>query len=683
MGMRWRHPLVNEDMKRTFLYLAACAAVLGACAVRGAVVRYELTIAEKVIAPAGKRVTALAINDSIPGPTLRFRVGDVARIRVHNRLPKEMTILHWHGLLVPNAQDGVAFLNTPPIAPGKSHDYEFRLKHAGTYWYHSHMGLQEQRGLYGAIVVEPAEPQGPAVDAEHVVVLSDWTNEHPDEVMRSLRRGDEWYAIRKGNQQSLWGAWRAGALGDFMAREWSRMPPMDISDVAYDAFWVNGSPRTLLPGRGGGRVKLRLINAGAATYFYVNSATGPLTIVAADGMPVRPVEVRRLLMGMGETYDVVVTLPAAGRYEVRATAQDGSGHASMFLGEGEDHLAPDIPKPNPYSMDWMIAGLEKDERPLNAPELPRPLSPYRKLRALASTQPPADAPVREIELRLTGNMLRYTWSFNGKTLKEESTIPVNRGEVLRMKFINDTMMHHPLHLHGHFFRLLNGQGDFAPLKHTVDIPPMARETIEFHANEQGDWIFHCHLLYHMKAGMSRVISYDGQGPGHQPRLNLSHMDPWTFGLEATLQSNLTHGQAGWRSMRHDLDVIWEYGFGDDEYELDLQWKRTFSPDWATLGGYRFTNEHGARDRAFGGVQYRLPLLAEGTLIVDTEGDLRPGLAKTFQLTDRWSFINEIEYDTNTRWEWNSSLEYRINKRFSITGGYHTDHGFGGGILFRW
>ncbi|MEC8927774.1 MAG: multicopper oxidase domain-containing protein [Verrucomicrobiota bacterium] len=670
-------------MKRTFLYLAACAAVLGAGAVRGAGVRYELTIAEKVIAPAGKRVTALAINDSIPGPTLRFRVGDVARIRVHNRLPKEMTILHWHGLLVPNAQDGVAFLNTPPIAPGKSHDYEFRLKHAGTYWYHSHMGLQEQRGLYGAIVVEPAEPQGPAVDAEHVVVLSDWTNEHPDEVMRSLRRGDEWYAIRKGNQQSLWGAYRAGALGDFMAREWSRMPPMDISDVAYDAFWVNGSPRTLLPGRGGGRVKLRLINAGAATYFYVNSATGPLTIVAADGMPVRPVEVRRLLMGMGETYDVVVTLPAAGRYEVRATAQDGSGHASMFLGEGDDHLAPDIPKPNPYSMDWMIAGLEKDERSLNAPELPRPLSPYRKLRALASTQPPADAPVREIELRLTGNMLRYTWSFNGKTLKEESTIPVNRGEVLRMKFINDTMMHHPLHLHGHFFRLLNGQGDFAPLKHTVDIPPMARETIEFHANEQGDWIFHCHLLYHMKAGMSRVISYDGQGSGHQPRLDLSHMDPWTFGLEATLQSNLTHGQAGWRSMRHDLDVIWEYGFGDDEYELDLQWRRTFSPDWATLLGYRFTNEHGARDRAFGGVQYRLPLLAEGTLTVDTEGDLRPGLAKTFQLTDRWSFINEIEYDTNTRWEWNSSLEYRINKRFSITGGYHTDHGFGGGILFRW
>ena len=252
-----------------------------------------------------------------------------------------------------------------------------------------------------------------------------------------------------------------------------------------------------------------------------------------------------------------------------------------------------------------------------------------------------------------------------------------------MKFINDTMMHHPLHLHGHFFRLLNGQGDFAPLKHTVDIPPMARETIEFHANEQGDWIFHCHLLYHMKAGMSRVISYEGQGPGHQPRLNLSHMDPWIFGLEATLQSNLTHGQAGWRSMRHDLDVIWEYGFGDDEYELDLQWKRTFSPDWATLAGYRFTNEHGARDRAFGGVQYRLPLLAEGTLTVDTEGDLRPGLAKTFQLTDRWSFINEIEYDTNTRWEWNSSLEYRINKRFSITGGYHTDHGFGGGILFRW
>jgi FtsP/CotA-like multicopper oxidase with cupredoxin domain len=673
--------MMKYILKTTLTVWLICVAVA-----HSAVVRYDLTISEKIISPEGKRVTALAINDSIPGPTLRFRVGDTARIRVHNRLPKEDTLLHWHGLLLPNAQDGVPYLNTPPIPAGKFFDYEFPLTHAGTFWYHSHKGLQEQRGLYGAIVVEPAQVAGPPVDREHVVVLSDWTNEHPDEVMRTLLRGDEWYAIRKGNMQSIWGAHKAGALGEYFSREWSRMPPMDISDVAYDAFWANGKKRMPLESKGGDRVKLRLINAGASTYFYVHSATGPLTIVAADGQNVEPVQVKRLLMGMGETYDVIVTLPASGRYEVRATAQDGSGHASIFLGAGAEHLAKNIPKPDLYSMDWMVAALnmdEKDEQPLNTPEPPRPLSPYRKLRALASTQPPATAPVREIELRLTGNMQRYMWSFNGKMLKEESTIPVKRGEVLRMKFINDTMMHHPLHLHGHFFRLLNGQGDFAPLKHTVDVPPMARAAIEFLASEQGDWIFHCHLLYHMKAGMSRVISYDDQGANHKPNLDYKSMNPWTFNMDATVQNNFSEGRAGWRNARNNLDFTWDYGFEEEEYEMDLVWKYYHNHNWSSLYGYRFTNELDAKDRAFSGAQYRLPLLAYSTLTVDSEGDLRTGLAKSLQLTQRLSLVNELEYDTHSDWEWRGGLDYRLNKRWSITGGYHSDHAFGIGLNFKW
>ncbi|MGY8649708.1 MAG: multicopper oxidase domain-containing protein [Verrucomicrobiia bacterium] len=673
--------MMKYILKTTLTVWLICVAVA-----HSAVVRYDLTISEKIISPEGKRVTALAINDSIPGPTLRFRVGDIARIRVHNRLPKEDTLLHWHGLLLPNAQDGVPYLNTPPIPAGKFFDYEFPLTHAGTFWYHSHKGLQEQRGLYGAIVVEPAQVVGPPVDREHVVVLSDWTNEHPDEVMRTLLRGDEWYAIRKGNMQSIWGAHKAGALGEYFSREWSRMPPMDISDVAYDAFWANGKKRMPLESKGGDRVKLRLINAGASTYFYVHSATGPLTIVAADGQNVEPVQVKRLLMGMGETYDVTVTLPASGRYEVRATAQDGSGHASIFLGAGAEHLAKNIPKPDLYSMDWMVAALnmdEKDEQPLNTPEPPRPLSPYRKLRALASTQPPATAPVREIELRLTGNMQRYMWSFNGKMLKEESTIPVKRGEVLRMKFINDTMMHHPLHLHGHFFRLLNGQGDFAPLKHTVDVPPMARAAIEFLASEQGDWIFHCHLLYHMKAGMSRVISYDDQGANHKPNLDYKSMNPWTFNMDATVQNNFSEGRAGWRNARNNLDFTWDYGFEEEEYEMDLVWKYYHNHNWSSLYGYRFTNELDAKDRAFSGAQYRLPLLAYSTLTVDSEGDLRTGLAKSLQLTQRLSLVNELEYDTHSDWEWRGGLDYRLNKRWSITGGYHSDHAFGIGLNFKW
>jgi FtsP/CotA-like multicopper oxidase with cupredoxin domain len=673
--------MMKYILKTTLTVWLICVAVA-----HSAVVRYDLTISEKIISPEGKRVTALAINDSIPGPTLRFRVGDTARIRVHNRLPKEDTLLHWHGLLLPNAQDGVPYLNTPPIPAGKFFDYEFPLTHAGTFWYHSHKGLQEQRGLYGAIVVEPAQVAGPPVDREHVVVLSDWTNEHPDEVMRTLLRGDEWYAIRKGNMQSIWGAHKAGALGEYFSREWSRMPPMDISDVAYDAFWANGKKRMPLESKGGDRVKLRLINAGASTYFYVHSATGPLTIVAADGQNVEPVQVKRLLMGMGETYDVIVTLPASGRYEVRATAQDGSGHASIFLGAGAEHLAKNIPKPDLYSMDWMVAALnmdEKDEQPLNTPEPPRPLSPYRKLRALASTQPPATAPVREIELRLTGNMQRYMWSFNGKMLKEESTIPVKRGEVLRMKFINDTMMHHPLHLHGHFFRLLNGQGNFAPLKHTVDVPPMARAAIEFLASEQGDWIFHCHLLYHMKAGMSRVISYDDQGANHKPNLDYKSMNPWTFNMDATVQNNFSEGRAGWRNARNNLDFTWDYGFEEEEYEMDLVWKYYHNHNWSSLYGYRFTNELDAKDRAFSGAQYRLPLLAYSTLTVDSEGDLRTGLAKSLQLTQRLSLVNELEYDTHSDWEWRGGLDYRLNKRWSITGGYHSDHAFGIGLNFKW
>jgi FtsP/CotA-like multicopper oxidase with cupredoxin domain len=673
--------MMKYILKTTLTVWLICVAVA-----HSAVVRYDLTISEKIISPEGKRVTALAINDSIPGPTLRFRVGDTARIRVHNRLPKEDTLLHWHGLLLPNAQDGVPYLNTPPIPAGKFFDYEFPLTHAGTFWYHSHKGLQEQRGLYGAIVVEPAQVVGPPVDREHVVVLSDWTNEHPDEVMRTLLRGDEWYAIRKGNMQSIWGAHKAGALGEYFSREWSRMPPMDISDVAYDAFWANGKKRMPLESKGGDRVKLRLINAGASTYFYVHSATGPLTIVAADGQNVEPVQVKRLLMGMGETYDVIVTLPASGRYEVRATAQDGSGHASIFLGAGAEHLAKNIPKPDLYSMDWMVAALnmdEKDEQPLNTPEPPRPLSPYRKLRALASTQPPATAPVREIELRLTGNMQRYMWSFNGKMLKEESTIPVKRGEVLRMKFINDTMMHHPLHLHGHFFRLLNGQGDFAPLKHTVDVPPMARAAIEFLASEQGDWIFHCHLLYHMKAGMSRVISYDDQGANHKPNLDYKSMNPWTFNMDATVQNNFSEGRAGWRNARNNLDFTWDYGFEEEEYEMDLVWKYYHNHNWSSLYGYRFTNELDAKDRAFSGAQYRLPLLAYSTLTLDSEGDLRTGLAKSLQLTQRLSLVNELEYDTHSDWEWRGGLDYRLNKRWSITGGYHSDHAFGIGLNFKW
>ena len=343
-----------------------------------ATVDYDLEIAEQVLSPAGKAVKALTINGTMPGPTLRFREGDTAVIHVHNRLRHEETSTHWHGLLLPNEQDGVPYVTTPPIKAGQTHTFTFQLRHAGTYWFHSHTGLQEQRGVFGSIVVLPRGGEAEHADVDQVMVLSDWTNENPHEVLRSLKRGTNWYPVKKGTAQSITGAMQKGMLMEYLARERSRMPPMDISDVAYDAFLINGVRQFNIPAKAGQTVRLRFINAGAATYFYLESATGPLTIVAADGTSVQPVKVQRLLMGIAETYDVLLTVPANGRWELRATAQDGSGSASAFFGSGAEHPAPAVPKPNLYSMDDMLmAALDDMDADSSEPSPPRPMAPYR------------------------------------------------------------------------------------------------------------------------------------------------------------------------------------------------------------------------------------------------------------------------------------------------------------------
>ncbi len=668
---------------------------------KAAVVEYDLTIAEQKMAPAGKTVRALTINGGIPGPTLRFREGDTARIRVHNQLKQETTSVHWHGLLLPGAQDGVPYLNTPPVPPGGTFTYEFELTHSGTYWYHSHTGLQEQRGLYGSIVVEPQQGELVRANREHVLVLSDWSNENPQEIMRTLMRGSEYYAIRKGNAQSVVGAIRAGALKDYLDRERARLPAMDISDVAYDAFLINGKERSMLEAKPGETVRLRLINAGASTYFYLQSATGPMTIVAADGPPVKPIQVHRLFIGVGETYDVLVTIPQSGSWEFRATAQDGSGHASVFLGEGAEHAAPEIPKPDLYRMDeTLLAALMESERSGKltdaeslAAERPRPLSPYRRLQSPTFTGfGETTNTVRTILMRLTGDMERYIWSINGKTLKEDSTIRIQRGEVLRLELINDTMMHHAMHLHGHFFRVLEGQGEYSPLKHTVDVPPMGRRTIEFHANDQGDWLFHCHLLYHMEAGMTRVFSYSDQGPDHKVNLGPDRLDPYYPMIDGSIQTHMTMGMATLMNSRNNLNLLWDVGIHHDDddgdhlyrfnYEIDLTYSRYVNANFSWFGGFRFTNEEAVKNRAIAGVAYRLPYLVQSEVVIDSQGDVRLKLGKMFHLTDRFSVFAETEYDTHTDFEWTAGAEYFLTKRFSLIGQHHSKHGTGGGILFR-
>lgn len=680
----------------TRFWLSLLATALGTAqlaAQAARVVEYELTISEQVGAPAGTEVPVLVVNGSSPGPVLRFREGDTARITVRNRLPAEDTSIHWHGLLLPNEMDGVPYLTTPPIPAGGEHHFEFELRQSGTYWYHSHTGLQEQRGVQGAIVIEPREPDL-AFDREHVVVLADWTDEDPTDVMRWLMRGSEWYAIKKGTQQSLWGAFQRGALGEFFAREGDRMPPMDLSDVGYDAFLANGQRELALDAEPGERVLIRFVNAGASTYFFLGSGAGPLTIVGADGMRVEPVEVRRLLVGMAETYDVLVTMPGeAASVEVRATAQDGSGHASLRLGQGPLRAAADPPRANPYSMDEMVqAGLSSmiPARALAAATAERPFAPYALLRATTATTLPADRPVREMTLRLTGDMKRYIWGFDGKTLAESPKIQVTKGEVLRIELINDTMMHHPLHLHGHFFRVLNGQGEHAPLKHTVDVPPMGKRIIEWVADEEGgDWFFHCHLLYHMDAGMARVFSY-AQDPEHEPQFDPGLIDPSFVMLDATISNHMTMGHAMVMSGRNDYFVRWDVGlhgeFGGDDHhherdiEIDLGWSRYLDADLSAEVGLRYADVEGATSRAFAGARYRLPYLFMSSVSVDSRGDFRFGLDKEYMLTNRASVFGEFEYDTNTYTEWSAGVGYVLTQRLGLSASYHSEHGYGLGIV---
>jgi len=665
------------------------------------VVEYDLTIAEQTVNPAGKAVYGFTINGGIPGPTLRFREGDFARIRVHNQLKHESTSTHWHGLLLPNEQDGVPHVTTPPIEPGTTHTFGFDLRHSGTYWYHSHTHLQEQNGVFGSIVVLPRDGEPVKADREQVLVLSDWTNTDPMEVLRMLMRGSDYFGLMRKNSQSILGAWQRGNLKDYFAREWDRMMPMDISDVGYHGFLINGQRQTRIEGKPGERVRLRIINAGAASYFYLNSSAGPMTIVAADGPAVQPVKVDRFLMAIAETYDVIITIPASGQYEFRATAQDGSGHVSAFFGSGSLKPAIDPPKPNLYQMDDMLTlALEEQEDDVRASlKLPRPGSPYRVLKSVKDTTLPAKLPRRKITLHLTGDMNRYIWSFDGKTIAQEPYVMIKKGEIIELELVNDTMMHHPIHLHGHFFRLLMGNGRYSPLKHTVDVPPMSKRTVEFEANEAKDWMFHCHILYHMMSGMARVFRYEDEAtpkPQHATTPEdhslhhaaglgeHSHDMAYVWGA-ASIQSHMSEGLLTLMNPKNDLLLAWEVGWqgvDNPEYEVDALYQRYFNMNFQAFVGGRFTNDPDAQNRAVVGINYRLPLMAWATLSLDSEGDARFSLAKRFQLTPRLGVWGRVEYDTNMRWEWTTGADFTLTRRTSLIAQYHSQFGLGAGLLFR-
>jgi hypothetical protein len=426
-------------------------------------------------------------------------------------------------------------------------------------------------------------------------------------------------------------------------------------------------------------------------------------------------------MAIAETYDLIITIPASGEYELRATAQDGSGHASAFFGQGERHPAVSPPRPNLYQMDQMLSlSLEEQERDPRAPlRLARPGSPYKLLKATHDTTLPAKMPRRKITLHLTGDMVRYIWSFNGKTIAQEPYIKIKKGEIIELELVNDSMMHHPIHLHGHFFRLLMGNGALSPLKHTVDVPPMSKRTVEFEANEEKDWMFHCHILYHMMSGMARVFRYENDAgasaremptdtlagaagmtgmKASSPRSKLSALfshdhagklgehshDMGYFWGAASLQTQVSNGLLSWMNPKNNLLLSWELGWRRKpftEHEVDALYQRYFNMNFQAYAGFRFAN-HGGGDRIITGFNYRLPLMFLADFTVDSNGNGRFQFSKRFQLTPRLGTSSYAFYDTGSGWEWSAGADYTLARNISLSASYHSDYGPGVGLIIR-
>jgi FtsP/CotA-like multicopper oxidase with cupredoxin domain len=318
---------------------------------------YKLVLEAKTVNITGKPVAGMTINGGIPGPVLRFKEGEFARITVVNKMDME-TSVHWHGILLPNFYDGVPYLTTPPIEPGESLVYEFALKQSGTYWYHSHTMLQEQSGVYGSIINEPKE-SALEYDSDLVLLLSDWTDEKPGSVLRNLKRRNEWYGIKKGTATPLNRVIARGGLGAQVNFWRQRMEGADIADIYYPAFLINGQTSSENPDfKPGERVRLRIINGGASSYFWLSFGGPTPLMVAADGLDVVPVEKNKTLIGNGETYDFIVTIPEDGKLEIKASSFDGSGKAVTTLGAGQLYPAMEIPRPDKIGMMKMMAKMD-------------------------------------------------------------------------------------------------------------------------------------------------------------------------------------------------------------------------------------------------------------------------------------------------------------------------------------
>ncbi|MCP9236323.1 multicopper oxidase domain-containing protein [Lewinella sp. JB7] len=854
----------------------------------GRVVTYHLTVADTTVNFTGNPTPALATNGSIPAPTLAFTEGDSARIYVTN-LTGGTVSFHWHGLLLPNEFDGVPLLNTELIQPGATYVAAFPIIQHGTYWYHSHTEFQEQKGMYGPIVIQPKA--GPSTK-EKVVVLSDFTEQRPHEVLRQIKRHTDWYAIKRNAVQSYGGALASGNLGKQLWLEWTRMPSMDLADVYYHAFLANGKVADRMPNLGPGeKVRLRIINGSASSHFWLQFAGGKMTVVSADGQEVVPVAVDKLLIATAETYDIEVTLPADGSYEFRATSWDRYKHTSLWLGQGTEHPAPtlppvdyyaltkemkdmmaampdmqmgkapaDIPEPKVYpagqapsnediQMESMMQmgmkmdmgmdhssmqdnnmppmdhgktghgmpGTKQDTMPREKmnPDMPsmdhskmdhskmdhgnmrhdttppppmdhskmdhskmdhgnmrrdttpppamdhskmdhgtpgtqeRSESPgktiaardvdgktmdmgmqmgadapmgvmmtgyyelkeanpeetifdYNMLRSERPTELHDDRPVRVVHLYLGGNMLRYVWMINNQPLSRADKIMIERGENVRFVFHNTTMMSHPMHLHGHFFRVVNNQGAHAPLKHTVNVAPMETTIIEFAATEDKDWFFHCHLLYHMMSGMARIIGYEGSSDlliaDRVDYDNFAMDDRQYFGMASvSALSNGVWADLAYFNLDKEFSLEGETDYNGN-FEVEGKAMRYLDPRQffsayvgAEIDGGKEldpeTNQLRNKTEGFAlaGIRYFLPMMIWSDLRVDHTGGIEFQLEREdIPLTTRWraSAMGRYKF-MDEELEYTFGTSYQIGQYWGIMANYDSDYGPGAGIKLIW
>jgi len=719
------------------------------------VVKYELTVTDTLVNFSGKEKRAIAVNGQIPMPTLTFTEGDTAEIVVHNML-KEGTSLHWHGVYLPNKEDGVPYLTQMPIAPNQTFTYRFPIIQSGTHWYHSHSGLQEQIGMYGSLILlkkedDPTFRKGIDDLPQVPVILSEWTDLNPNNVHRMLHNANDWAAIKKGTVQSYSEAIKAGHFKTKLGNEWKRMLAMDVSDVYYEKFLINGKNSSQLSQfKGGEKVRLRISNGGASSYFWLTYAGGKMTVVANDGNDVEPVEVDRLIIGVSETYDVVVSIPDKGlAYEFLATPEDRTKSTSIYIGNGPVQLKSRMPKLKYFegmkmmnnmmnmdgSMDDMGMDMSLQKMDMNSvmyPEISGALKKekddememddsmnhsmesssdiitlnYAMLKATQPTVLPKDAPVRELKFELSGNMNRYVWSMDNKVLSEVDKILIKKGENVRIVLYNGSMMRHPMHLHGHDFRVLNGQGDYAPLKNVLDIMPMETDTVEFNANVEGDWFFHCHILYHMMAGMNRVFSYENQAPNpYLPNKKWAYSklqkesNAFHIMAENDFATNGNDGKFMYQNTRWSIGTEWRLGYHDRHgYETEthigryigkMQWFMPFIGfDWRyrkqgdipeeNIFGQSSTKDNRAVVSL--GAEYTLPMLITLQGEIFTDGNVRFQLMREdIPITPRlrWAFM------VNTDKEYMTGFKYIATRNFAFSTHYDSDMGIGVGATLTY